>query len=212
MWLRTSTLCGSCQRPMQTRHSGRGHRLCRSISPFTGLASSRRPTQTYENAIPGRIRSTLTSIIGWQSMLSIRSSCRRTQRHVPYVASQMSAHTGTVGSQLALARSSACAIPKRPSRISCAAKFASKPDVSTAGPQHRRHSGSDGTHGAYLVRVRFVSWPHTLMFRAGGIPIFTSRSAVTRDVFDFVIELRPFTTSGRLEEMFTRKSQEDLTK
>ena len=40
---------------------------------------------------------------------------------------------------------------------------------------------------------------------AGGIPIFTPRSAVTREMFNFIIELRPSTTSGRLEETFRRE-------
>ena len=41
--------------------------------------------------------------------------------------------------------------------------------------------------------------------RAGGIPIFFSRSAVTRELFDFVVETRPHTTSGRMEETVKRE-------
>ena len=41
---------------------------------------------------------------------------------------------------------------------------------------------------------------------AGGIPIFFSRSAVTRDLFDLIVELRPHTTSGRVAETVKRKS------
>ena len=40
---------------------------------------------------------------------------------------------------------------------------------------------------------------------AGGIPIFTSRAAVARTLFDFVIEMRPFTTSGALEQTILRE-------
>lgn len=47
---------------------------------------------------------------------------------------------------------------------------------------------------------------HVLTYQLGGIPYFFKRCAVTRELFDLIIEFRLSTTSGGLEENVKRKS------
>jgi hypothetical protein len=46
-----------------------------------------------------------------------------------------------------------------------------------------------------------------MLFLLGSIPYFLKRAAVTHELFDLIIELRPNTTSGGLAENIKRESQ-----
>ncbi|KAK7050400.1 hypothetical protein R3P38DRAFT_3173760 [Favolaschia claudopus] len=62
-------------------------------------------------------------------------------------------------------------------------------------------SGGTGTKSRSFVttnQVFWKNWEHWEIPR--GIPYFTSRSAVTRELFDIIVEFRPSTTSGGLAE------------
>jgi hypothetical protein len=74
-----------------------------------------------------------------------------------------------------------------------------------ASPPRMRNFGIDGSIGKYHVR-RFPLLSNTspLIFFAGGIPYFLYRSALTRELYDFIVELRPSTTSGKLADNIKR--------
>ncbi len=54
----------------------------------------------------------------------------------------------------------------------------------------------------YLILIACIP---VLTHFAGGIPIFFSRSGLTRELFDLIVELRPTSTSGGLSEHIKRK-------
>jgi len=84
----------------------------------------------------------------------------------------------------------------------------SKAQPNTALRQQTRYFGGGGSIGKSPVSFLFAfPWTARLMpllSGSGSVPYFLARTAVTHELFDFLIELRPSSTSAGLAENIKR--------
>lgn len=82
----------------------------------------------------------------------------------------------------------------------------SKVQPNTASLRQTRYFGRGGSIGKSPVSFLFVFLKITQLMLCGSenVPYFLARAAVTHELYDFIIELRPSSTSAGLAENIKR--------
>lgn len=83
----------------------------------------------------------------------------------------------------------------------------SKVQPNTAFQQQTRYFGGGGSIGESPVSFLFAFFENcttNALALSGSVPYFLARTAVTHELFDFIIELRPSSTSAGLAENIKR--------